>query len=87
MGHLYRAGPRDTGAGVAGRMGMPWEQLLALNFDLAQEAAAAAGGGGEGGGLALGEGRTLCVVPSPCAAPDESPYAGLVFRGGRFVPP
>jgi hypothetical protein len=81
VGHLLRAGPGDTGKGVAARMGMPWEQLLALNFDLAQEAA-----GGQGGALALGEGRMVCVAPSPCTAPDESAYGGLVFRDGRFVP-
>ena len=68
--------------GCRNRMGVPWAQLLALNFDLALEAAQ----GGRGGAHALGEGRTVCVAPSPCAAPDESPYAGLVFRGGRFVP-
>jgi hypothetical protein len=61
-------------------MGMPLEQLLALNFDLALEAAAG------GGPLPLGEGRTVCVAPSPCAAPEESAYAGLVFRDGIFVP-
>ncbi len=82
VGHLLRAGPGETGAGVARRMGMPMEQLLGLNFDLALEAA------GGGGALPLQEGRTVCVVPSPCAAPAEaeSVYAGLVFRDGRFVP-
>ena len=79
VGHDYRAGPGESGDAVAARVGMGVEQLLALNFDLGLQAAA-------GLGLGLGEGQVVCVVPSPCSAPQESLYAGLVYRDGLFVP-
>jgi hypothetical protein len=80
VGHDYRAGPGESGEAVARRLGMDVDMLLALNFDLRLRAE-----GGEGLGLA--EGQALCVVPSPCSAPEESLYAGLVLRNGVFVPP